>query len=551
MARTDGTGERRSIFAGNAFGGRAALTSGYRGWLLALASGLLLCLSFPRYGSAIAAWVALIPLLLALRDAPPLRAFGLGWVSGFSSYVGILYWIVHVVVHYGHLPVAVGIPVMLLLAAYLGLYVSAFAGALVLLLRRGCPLILAAPLLWTSLEYVKAHLLSGFPWANLGASQYLNLYFIQLAEFTGVYGLTFLVVMANAALFRLFFDRTGDRQWIRETLVCLVLLAAVHAYGWWRSEDIETRIEKAPSLRVVLVQGNIEQDVKWNPVYQQATVDIYTSLSRRAAPAAGGLVVWPETAAPFYFQDQDELHRQVVQLPRETASWLILGSPRYEERGSVITSFNSAFLVSPEGTVRGRYDKVHLVPYGEYVPLRRFLPFLTDLTAGIGDFEPGSAYRPLNMGAHRPGVLICYEGILPEAGRSYKHQGADLLVNITNDAWFGRTSAPYQHLSMTVFRAVENRLSLVRAANTGISAIVDPTGRIVSQTDLFERTTLSGSAKFIDVGTFYGAYGDIFVYLCLGGTLAVIGFSPWGRFGRSRSSRTVPPRGRYKKERKP
>ncbi len=550
MARTDGTGEQNGMPSADAFG-TASPTSGYRGWLLALLCGVLLCLSFPRHGSAVLAWASLVPLFLALRDASPLRAFGLGLAAGFSGYVGILYWIVHVVVHYGHLPVAVGIPVMLALAAYLGLYVSAFAGALVLLRRRGVPLLAAAPPLWTSLEFVKSHLLTGFPWANLGSSQYPNLPFIQVAEFTGVYGLTFLVVMANAALFRALFDRSGDRGWIREALACLLLLAAAHGYGWWRIGDVERRLEAAPSLAVGLVQGNIEQDVKWDPAYQQETVDIYASLSRHVAPAPGGLLVWPETSAPFYFQDRDDLHRQVVAVPRDHSAWLILGSPRYEIRGRQIVSFNSAFLVSPEGSLEGRFDKVHLVPYGEYVPFRRILPFLTALTEGIGDFETGQAYRPLAMGPHRPGVLICYEGILAEAGRSYKQQGADLLVNITNDAWFGRTSAPYQHLSMTVFRAVETRLFLVRAANTGISAIIEPTGRIAGQTGVFERTTLAGSVKFIDGGTFYGAYGDIFVYLCLGGTLLLIGWSLRGRFGRPRSSRTHSTRGRHKKERIP
>jgi apolipoprotein N-acyltransferase len=528
--------------------GGASKTAG--GWLLALASGVLLCLSFPRYGSGLVAWAALVPLFLAVRSASPLRAFGLGWVAGFSGYVGILYWIVHVVVRYGHLPVAVGIPVMLLLAAYLGLYVSVFAGALAMLRKGRFPLLLAAPLLWTSLEYVKSHLLSGFPWANLGASQYLDLPLIQVTELTGVPGLTFLLVMANAALFRLCFDRGEDRRWLAEVLACLALAAAAHGYGAWRLGEVRAKMAAAPSLPVALVQGNIEQDVKWDPAYQQETVDIYTSLSRRTAPPRGGLVVWPETAAPFYFQDRNDLERQVIRLTRETGTWLILGSPRYERRGSEIVSFNSAFLVSPEGDIQGVYDKVHLVPYGEYVPFRRIIPFLTALTEGIGDFEAGAGYHPLAMGPHRPGVLICYEGILAGAGRSYKRQGADLLVNITNDAWFGRTSAPYQHLAMTVFRAVETRLSLVRAANTGISALIDPTGRITAQTGIFERTTLAGDAKFIDEQTFYGAYGDIFVYLCLGGTLVMIGFSSPGRFGRLRSSRIHSLRGRNQKERR-
>ncbi|MBU0575787.1 MAG: apolipoprotein N-acyltransferase, partial [Proteobacteria bacterium] len=189
-------------------------------------------------------------------------------------------------------------------------------------------------------------------------------------------------------------------------------------------------------------------------------------------------------------------------------------SPSYAEDEGRINYMNSAFLLRPDGTLSGRYDKVHLVPYGEYVPLRRFFPFIGKLVAGVGDFKAGKGFYPLTINIHRLGVLICYEAIFPEGAREYKQKGAQILVNITNDAWFGRTSAPYQHLSMTVFRAIETRLYLVRAANTGISSIIDPTGEILSRTGIFERTFLKGEVKIIDERTFYAAYGDLFVYLC-------------------------------------
>ena len=185
-----------------------------------------------------------------------------------------------------------------------------------------------------------------------------------------------------------------------------------------------------------------------------------------------------------------------------------------------MTLFNSAYLLSPQGEQEAKYDKVHLVPYGEYVPLRRLFPFISKLVQGVGDFGTGKGYVPLAMDGRQIGILICYEGIFAEAGRTYRRNGAELLVNITNDAWFGRTSAPYQHLSMTVFRAVENRLYLIRAANTGISAIIDPLGRIVSRTGLFEKATLRGEMRFMDGGTFYSAWGDIFVFAC--GILLVV-----------------------------
>jgi apolipoprotein N-acyltransferase len=269
-------------------------------------------------------------------------------------------------------------------------------------------------------------------------------------------------------------------------------------------------------MDVALIQGNIDQSIKWNPQNQQETLTTYKSLSNLKPALSSRLIVWPETAVPFYFQDMDDRSRQVYQVAKETRNWLLFGSPSYiKEPGSSASYLNSAFLVSPAGAVAGRYDKVHLVPYGEYVPLRSLFPFIGKLVVGVGDFRAGEGYHPLAMNNHQIGVLICYEAIFPEASRIYKNKGAELLVNITNDAWFGFSSAPYQHLSMTVFRAVENRLYLVRAANTGISAIVDPAGNIVSRTALFVATSLSGQVRFIDTRTFYMAYGDVFVYLCL------------------------------------
>ncbi len=320
--------------------------------------------------------------------------------------------------------------------------------------------------------------------------------------------------MINAVLYDLFSARFRRRSLLTEAVVAGLVMMIIIGYGHYRIGSIEELLKKAPHLGVALVQGNIDQDMKWNPLFQSQTIDIYRSLSRQAAPAGGGLIVWPETAAPFYFQQRDAMQAAVVDVARTSGSALLFGSPSYESDNGRIAYMNSAFLLKPDGTVNGRYDKVHLVPYGEYVPLRRFFPFIGKLVAGVGDFKPGKGFYPLTIDGLRLGVLICYEGILPEAARAYKREKSHLLVNMTNDAWFGRTSAPYQHLSMTVFRAIETRLYLVRAANTGISAIIDPKGEILSRTEIFERTTLTGDVKIIDEKTCYAAYGDAFVYLC-------------------------------------
>ncbi|MEI6610341.1 MAG: apolipoprotein N-acyltransferase, partial [Deltaproteobacteria bacterium] len=206
-----------------------------------------------------------------------------------------------------------------------------------------------------------------------------------------------------------------------------------------------------------------------------------------------------------------DLSRQIRNLAIRTKSDFIFGSVSYLRRSNYVDFYNSAYLLSSDGEVKGRYDKVHLVPYGEYVPLRNVFPFIRRLTAGIGDFSSGGGYFPLSTADRKIGVLICYEGILPFAARMYKNESADILVNITNDAWFGSTSAPYQHLSMTIFRAVETRLYLVRAANTGISAIVDPRGQILASTNIFQRDSLKGNVKLLKIPTFYAKYGDLLV----------------------------------------
>jgi apolipoprotein N-acyltransferase len=482
---------------------------------LAVLSGLLLFLSFPKFGSGILAWVALIPLLYALRNANPREGFKTGFLAGMVAHVGTLYWISHVVVQYGYLPVYVGIAAVLLLAAYLSLYTACFAMGVVFLRARGIALFLSAPLLWTLLEFARSYLLTGFPWENLAYSQYLYGNMIQIADITGIYGITFMIVLVNAVLTDVLHAAQLKKKYpVAGIVTACAVLALVYGYGHFRTAEIQGLLGKAPTAEVVLVQGNIDQNIKWNSSYQLETLDIYRTLSLSSFPAEGGLIVWPETAAPFYFEQPGPLREAVIDLAKTSGRTLLLGSPRYEEGDGKIAFMNSAYLLRSDGAVAGCYDKVHLVPYGEYVPLRKLFPFIGKLVAGIGDFRPGKGFEPLVNDGRRFGVLICYEGIFPEAARDYKRNKADLLVNITNDAWFGRTSAPYQHLSMTVFRAVETRLYLVRAANTGISAVIDPTGKILSRTGIFERTVLKGGVKFIDEKTFYAAYGDIFVYLC-------------------------------------
>lgn len=495
----------------------------------AVLSGVLLFLSFPKFGLGVVAWFAFVPLFIALKDVDSVwRSLLLGWMAGMTACVGILYWITHVVVNFGHLPLYLGIILMLLLALYLSLYTALFAVGIVCL-RKWIPLYLSAPVLWMCLEYIKSKAFTGFPWENLGYSQFNNLFFIQIADVVGVFGLSFLIILLNSAFYSFMTQRL--KKSLALAAVVFLLWAGVYAYGIQRINQINDILKDAQGIEVSLVQGNISQSIKWNTNFQEETINIYEELSLRQPPAAGGLIVWPETAVPFHYQDDTDLQRQVKDIPIKTNNWFVFGSTSYQARDGNTDYYNSAYLLSPRGDIQGKYDKVHLVPYGEYVPMRAVFPFIGRLAEGIGDFGEGKGFHPLDMGERKIGVMICYEGILPEAGRMYKNAKADLLVNITNDAWFGSTSAPYQHLSMTIFRAVETRLYLVRAANTGISAIVHPTGKIMAKTGIFHKDAIHGRIKYIQLPTIYAKYGDWPVgagFLCL----AVFFLWSLGRRGR-------------------
>jgi apolipoprotein N-acyltransferase len=479
---------------------------------LAVLSGVLLFLSFPKYGSAWLAWIAFVPLFFALRKTASIaQGFLLGFITGIVSYIGIIYWIAFVVINYGYLPLYLGIILMLLLACYLSIYIALFAGGIVYF-RGKVALFIAAPVLWVCFEYCKSFFLTGFPWENLGYSQYLNSYLIQFADIAGVFGLSFLIVIVNAAIFEII-NKRSKREYVLAVAVFMIL-SGVYIYGFCRLDQVNKVMQNAQGMEVSLIQGNIDQSIKWNENYQRETLNIYERLSVINSPANGSLIVWPETAAPFRFQDINNLHDQITNLSLATKSWLLFGSVSSLQKRDSNDYFNSAYLLSPFGEIKGKYDKVHLVPYGEYVPLRNLFPFVNKLAAGIGDFGTGAGYYPLSLGDKKIGILICYEAILPFAARMYKKRSANLLVSITNDAWFGTTSAPFQHFSMTIFRAVETRLYLVRAANTGISGIIDPTGKTVAKTNIFQEDALKGYIKFVKIPTFYAAHGDLLVIVC-------------------------------------
>jgi apolipoprotein N-acyltransferase len=430
--------------------------------------------------------------------------------------------------YYGGIPFLTGVGVMLALVAYLSLYPALF-GAVVSGMRKGAygadrlvtPLgpVYAASL-FTALEYLRGNLFTGFPWSLVGYTQAMNTPLVQISDITGVWGLTALVVFVNAGLYRLSWWALNrdTRPPVVEVLAPLVILTLAFSYGSMRIKQVDREVAGWRPLRAAVTQGNIDQSLKWDKTFQHKTLEIYRDLTLRAAAEGARLVIWPETAVPYYFGENPANDAFISRAVKESGAHVLTGSPAfgYDSRTRILNYFNSAYLLGPDGGISGRYDKVHLVPFGEYVPLKRFLPFIRKLTEGVGDFKSGPGPVPIEYEGGSMGVLICYEAIFPELSRGAIRNGAGLLVNITNDAWFGKTSAPYQHFEMSVVRAVENRAFLLRAANTGISAVVDPAGRVLKETMLFETTLLVDDVALKEGGlTFYTRHGDVFAYACI------------------------------------
>ena len=496
--------------------------------LLAIASGLLIALSFPSAGLSFLVWIALIPLLIALEGATLRTAFRLGFTCGVSAYAVILYWINIVITHYGHLPWAVSILLYLILVAWLGL----FYGVATLVARAGEQVgiksAFSLPVAWVAGDFLRSFLLTGSPWAMLGHSQYRTLPLIQIADITGVFGITLLIVLANVVLYRVLRALSGSTipYPVKSAVVLVILLIGTLFYGFSRLTG-QDALDAKP-LRVALIQGNIDQDVKWSPSFQDKTIAIYDRLTREAAKEGVDLVVWPESAVPFFLQDERFQAEKIKALAREFSTTLIVGSPAHELRNGKTTFLNSAFAISPAGETTGRSDKIHLVPFGEYVPLGKYFPFISKMVVGIGDFSAGERATSLLVGQTQVGTLICAEAVFPEVARDYVRAGARILINITNDAWFGRSSAPYQHLAIVAFRAVETRTPMIRAANTGVTTIIDQNGHIRNMTGLFVEGFRTGEVRPGTGDSFYLQIGDAAALLCVVLTVGIAGLS-WVR----------------------
>jgi apolipoprotein N-acyltransferase len=519
----------------------------FSAWLLVGLSSLLQVLIFPLPGLYLLSWIALAPLMLALlrtqvmgaleiddsvrlRAASPGQAFLLAYVCGILWYAGTCYWIYDTMHQYGGLHPAAALLALLLFCLYLGLYHGLY-GLLVSLLvgaeQDNRRVLVAAPFLWVAVELARTRV-TGFPWNLLGIAQVDNVALCRIAERTGVYGISFEIMLVNVALAAAFLVHRKKR---RTLLIAAMAAAAVLQVGRWISAP-----DVLADHAAVLVQPNIPASVEteWTRDYFESTLQSLSALSLKtarhdsspesratSANLAGSvkvdLIVWPESPAPFY--TNDPLFRSAVsEMARQSRTWVLTGAigtkSSTHDGGQGAQIFNSAALISPEGDWTERYDKVHLVPFGEYLPFPRLFAFAGGLTKQVGEFGHGTSQIPLDSGGTRLGVFICYESVFPDEVRQFAERGAQVLVNLSNDGWYGDSGAYAQHLNQTRMRAIENNRWLLSATNTGVTASIDPFGRIVARVPRKERTALVAPYALNAISTFYARHGDWFAYAC-------------------------------------
>ncbi len=509
-------------------------------WGLALLSGLLLFCAFPPLGWWPLGWVALAPLMVAAARSGPWSAALMGLAAGALFNFLSLPWLITVMKTYGGLNMVVSLLLFILLVLCLSLFTSAFALTVSLLCREGGPnAVLLAPVIWVGSELLRGVLMvTGFPWNLLAYSQAAVPWAIQPASLVGAYGLSLILALGSALLARGALGaadagRTEGRKplpgWAWPT-VALALVLLVLAAGRARISTLDDRVNggrQGVRMEAALVQCNVSQEMKMSARDRVGIADVLFRMTREAAAGRElDLVIWPESSIPFLrFRNEPVLRAEIQSLARELDTPILFGSvdspaglgETYQPGGRGRGAYtNAAMLVDRRGVLAWKYDKIHLVPFGEYVPAKRLLFFAGKLVSEVADFTPGESYAITRLGTADGGCLICYEIIFPELARGFVRQGADLLVNITNDAWFGDSAAPRQHFNAAVFRAVENGRPVLRCANTGISGVIDPLGRVRQQTRLNERSIVPVSLTVAPLDTFYTRHGEVTSWGCLG-----------------------------------
>ncbi len=480
----------------------------------AAVAGILTAIAFPKINAMFLAWISLIPLFFLLAQVRPRRGFLLGWIAGTFFYGILIVWIPNVPAHYGGLPLSLSLLIYVILILLLGLTWAVFGWGFALLRRRlGEAAFYAAPFLWVALEYAATHLLTGFPWGLLGLSQFKNTAFIQVAAITGIYGVSFLLVMFQSLF-------VGSVTFMKRIpfAFATIALAAVHLAGFLAAGKVAPGPE---TFSAAVIQGNVSSAIDWNGISRETALSFLEShldLSRKAIDRGARLVVWPEFSVPLCFScgeaQAGDFAGRIRDFVEETKVPLLVGTVETDNDPEKPLYYNTALGLSP-GRPDTRYAKRHLVPFGEYIPYKGVFGFVRKLTGAIGELTPGRDFALHRFGDIPFGSPICYEVIFPNLVRRFAAAGARFLVTITNDGWYGRTSAPYQHFAAAVFRAVENRRFVLRAATTGVSGIIDPHGRVLGRTAIFTKNFLVGDVTPVTGKTFYTRFGDVFAYAAL------------------------------------
>jgi apolipoprotein N-acyltransferase len=452
---------------------------------VSMLSCLLLYTSFPPLEQPFLAWIALVPILTALGFARYLQAFLMAFLMGMI-FCALHIWWLNVV---PDLPFVAFIAI----ALYIGLFFGLFGLFFCMIMRRTRWLkVLVAPALWVAMEFLRSNLsFLAIPWGLLGHSQYANVAIIQIASITSVYGISFLIVLVNSALAEGLLWILNHRMGITTqhppkkavfSSIVVALTAVLIVYLWGDYQVRMSGENKNGILTASVIQGNIPQNEKWNPKFRKKIIKRYRELTLKASRKNPDLIIWPESATPTYLRNDHDIYLTVRDLVRETETPLLLGSASLAKinRGGKKDNQlkNSAFLVDRYGRIISAYHKMRLLPFGEYLPLEGRFPWPRWLVPKNGIFIPGTYPKVFELHGARFGVVICWENLFPGLFRKFVKEGAEFMVNLTNEAWFEKTAASRQILSMSVFRAVENRVSLLRSANTGISSLVDPLGRV-------------------------------------------------------------------------
>jgi apolipoprotein N-acyltransferase len=487
--------------------------------LLPVLTGLLLVASFPRFDQPYLAWIAFIPLVVFMvRVDKSVGSFFGGYVAGGIELFALLIWMPDVLEHYGDLPFWLAWTGFVLLILLLACFPGAACYATKRLMRWGGDgFLLLFPAIWILIEYVQTIIpFGGFPWLLIGYTQSDWLGLIQIADLTGVYGVSFLVIWFSTAIFWLGrYKGRNIRAWW-PALSAIVMFVACLLYG---RASIGRWNGLRPDFTAAMLQGDLSAD-ETPSVLSGKYREGYTSMANELRSSAVDLLVLPESPTPVMYENDAPYQAILKKLAARYTYGLIFNNIRSEETAEGVKYFNSAYYLDGKSKIPFVYDKIHLVPFGEYIPLKKLFVFMRTVTQDVGEFQPGGEIRLFMLGTNPVNATVCFEAIFPGLVRRFVRNGSRLIVNLTNDRWYGDSSAPFQHFSIARWRAVENRRYFLRAANSGISAVIEPTGRIQTSTGILKRTICEGRFTFCVVQTFYTRYGDAFVSLC-----AIIVFS--------------------------